>query len=559
MGNDDEKNGLPPLDDDEIHGRVRPWILNRALPRIKVPDTGRAEIRQILYEPGTWLKGEHLPDGVMQPWEKLLFACAAFLRNASGGWGDGQGRLWRTVFRVDPMLIFYQETINLFMEGINGIVVGPLMDRSLMQDSSYRWFMRIYHTINQFMTLFFMLDLGFTPVERVVMFAVLNGIRNVFGAMNGVASTRFTSGLTPLTEERAKLHVWGHVGHKFGYPIGNLPDYILGFARDREHWTPYRVYTRGFMVVLPLALAGGIIHTFARNRVTFDHSENARYKTAAEKKEQKKKKLKLREMIVVVWHNKYMLYRMVANFFTQFMPGYDTWLYWRYMVPPIRMFGRDVHGEGLQALFGQFTGLPITFLAPFMRQIVHKVGGPKHMHIINSVQNIVVRGSQYFVGLHSPGRVVGFFAIDTIRETIAPINGLAEHMLSFEMMDYVEYKTGVRSEGINNAVNRSADFFLKRHMSSFASNMFQSWVGIHEMYDEYGNFTGVSERFARWAWPVWILGSVVREVPWLIANIAFPYKYGQHEYIELELKQRREAAEQAKQALEEELETVSMP
>ena len=539
----------------EIHGRLRPWILNRALPRIKVPDSGREEVRQILYEPRTWLKGEDLPDGVMQPWEKLLFAGAAFLRNTAGGF-DGRMRLWFTIYRVNPMYVFWQETINFAMQGLNSVTIGPLMDRTVMQDNSYRWLMRIYHTINQFMILFFMLDLGFDPVQRVVLFAVVNSIRNVFGEMNGVAHNKFQAGITPLTEERAKLHVWQHVGHKVAYPLGNIPQFVLGFARDREHWSPYRVYTRGFMIALPLALAGGIIHTFVRNRVSFDHAKNAQYKTAEEKKKAKEKKLKLREMIIVVWHNKYMLYRMIANFFTQFMPGYDEWLYWRYMVPPIRMFGRDVHGEGLTALFGQFTGLPITFLAPFMRQILHKIGGPKRVHILNSAQNIVVRGSQYFIGLHSPGRVAGYFALDTVRETIAPINGLAEHMLHFEMMDYVEYKTGIRSEGISNALNRTVDFAVKQQISSFASNFFQSWMGIHEMYDEDGNFTGVTPRFARWAWPVWMLGSVVREVPWLIANIAFPYKYGQHEYIEAELKERRELAEKAQREMEEELETV---
>ena len=549
----DEKSGLRQR---IFNGWLRENIVNRGLVRIKVSDSGREEARQMLYEPRTWLRGEHLPEDRIQPWEKLLWGLGAFLRNAANGFSDRRGFLWISTFGINPNHISIQTIANNIWDGINDPLVGQFMDRRPFKDNTYRWIMRINHVIGQFLTLFFMLDLGLSPVQRVAMFGIAQAARNILGTMAGVSEVKYRAGITPLSEERARLQVWQHAFHKLGYPIYNLPFYMMGFIADRYHWTDYRIITRGLIMVMPFALAGGIVHTFARNRVSFDHAKNAT-QTNKKTSQEPEQKLTLRETFSVLRHNKFFLYWLIANFIRVFVPTFNNDFLWRFLVPTIRLplFG-ETHGPAIPALMGQFSGLPITFLVPFMRQIVDVFGGPKRAMIFREAGIFSVRLGQYFIGLNTRGRILGHFGLDTIRETIEPIGDLGEHILDFEMLDYVEYKTGVRSEGITRSIRGFTEKIVKENVATFAGNFFLAWSGVQTIDGSQPNPV-VPERFARWAFPVWMLGEALRALIMLVARIAIPYKVGQNQHIELELRERRALAEQAKQELEQEPETVS--
>jgi len=550
----DENNNTPKTEL-ELEEQQR-WCVRTAdkvARKFKVKDEGRAELREMLTHPVHWARGKDLPDGVLQPWEKILWGAAAFLRNTAGQF-DGRDVLWRTVYGVQPVQIMWQSLANTIWDGINDPIVGQLMDRHPFKDNTYRWIMRINHIMSQFLTLFFMLDLGLTPVQRVVIFGVIQGARNIFETMSGISTEKFRAGITPLSEERAKLEVWQHTLHKFAYPIANMPQYLRGFiiGENRYVWTDQRIFITGFAVVMPLALAGGIINTFLRNRVTFEHTRNAAQTNEKQTNVTPPKKLTVREMLAVFKHNKYLLYWMIANFFRTFIPSFDRGLYWRFMVPNIHLpvIG-EVAGPGISAVMGQFTGIPITFLVPFMRQVMNFLGGPKRALIFQEGGNIIVRFAQYFIGLQSRGRILGFFALDTYRETIWPIANMSAEVLNFEMLDYVEYKTGIRSEGVNRAIQGFIQKMVKDNISTFTGELFQQWARVHEIDGNLPN-PPIPERFARWAWPVWMLGEVLQSIFTLVARIAFPYKVGQNKYIELELKKRRELAQQELDKIEEE-------
>ncbi|MCL2530695.1 MAG: MFS transporter [Oscillospiraceae bacterium] len=544
------------MDENEKRTGLRGRILDSKIVTQKVPESGQEELAHVLYTPKSWLRGDFMPDGGAEklfPWEKVLWGLAAFLRNTSGQF-DGRDLLWRTVFGVQPMMIMAQTMVNTIWSGLNNPFVGQFMDRHPFKDSTYRWMVRVQAVIGQGLTLFFMLDLGLTPIQRVAIFASIQAAMNIYNTMTGIGWEKVFAGFTPISGERAKLETWQHTFHKFAYPIANLPQYMQGFiiGENRYVWTDKRIFLTGFAILIPLSLAGGIIHTFGRNRVPFDHTKNAK----AKKAEQPTEKLTVREMFMVFRHNKYVLYTMIAGFFRTFIPGYSTGLYWRFMVPNIRLpIVGEVAGPGISAVMGQFTGLPITFLVPFMPRVMHALGGPKNTLLFRDAGNIVVRLAQYFIGLQSRGRILGYFALDTFRETIWPIANMSDRVLNFEMLDYVEYKTGIRSEGITHAIRGFIGELVKANINTFTGEMFQQWARVHEID---GNLPHppIPERFARWAWPVWILGDMLSTAFSLVAIIAFPYKYGQNVHIEAELAARRAAEKQVREEMEEETTTV---
>jgi len=537
-------------------GEHLPWhtrTLDKAAAKLKMPESGRAELQQLTTHPVQWLRGNDLPDGVLQPWEKLLWGVGAFLRNSAAGF-DGRDRLWRTAYGVDPLHIMWQNIINTVWCGLNDPLIGQFMDRRPFQDNTYRWFMRINHFIGQCLTLLFMFDFGLSSMQRVIIFGVVHGANNIFWTMGQISEEKFFAGLTPLSEERAKLQVWQHTFHKLAYALFNLPQLMMGLIPEesRERWTDQRIYIQGFSMLFPFALAGGVVHTFGRNRVTFDHTKNTTHTNNKQTNvPPPEEKFTLREMFAVIKHNKYLLFWMIANFFNTFIPGFDSWLFWRFLAPTIRLGGVDVGGPAIPVAFGWLTGLPISFLVPFMRQIVNIVGGPKRTLILTHLSDSVVRVVQFFIGYQSRNRIIGHFALDTIRETMWPIAGVADRVLNFEMLDYVEYKTGVRSEGINRAIVGFTEKLIKSNINTVTGNVFQHWAQVHTIDGNVPNPV-IPDRFRRWAWPVWILGGALGSITMLIARAAFPYKNGQNVHIEAELKARRELAQQALESLEQE-------
>jgi len=531
--------------------RQRGKFIDKLLQRFKVGEGGRAKVQQILNHPANWLKGRDLPYEQLAPWEKLLFGLHNFLHITSTGFSDGRDRLYRYTFRVNPNHITISNVTTSIWDAITDPIIGQYMDRRPMNDNTYRWIVRINHAISVFINMFYLLDLGFSPVQRMVMFTSVQLIRDVLSTMSEVSYTKYFAGITPSSIERGKTMVWANVGMQIAWPFANIPLYIMGFARDRATWNDYRIYTRGYAIVLPVALASGIIRTFAKNRVQFDGAVNSiETQERAEESGEKAEKMSIKESFMVLRHNKYLLYTSLATFLTMLSPHSDNYPIYRFMFPTLNVFGRPMTGEAIIPLSKQFSGLPITFLYPFLAKLVHVAGGPKKTLILAAIMKVFANTGKYFIGFNGWGPIVMLTLMDTIIETVVPMESLADHVLNYEMLDYVEYKTGVRSEGITMSFRAMIQKFITNNVNSFTYNYFQSWTGINRV-DMNAPGAVLPERFSKYAWAVFTLSLAFDAFIQLFARIAFPYQYGQNKFIEAELKERRELAEKTMNGLEE--------
>jgi len=536
--------------------KPRGQFLDKILQKFKVSEDGREEVRLLTRHPLTWLKGEYLVFGKLAPWEKILFLIKGFTETASGGW-DGRDRLYRYTYRVNPNHITVSKVIASVWDALNDPLIGQWMDRSPMKDNTYRWICRANHVLKVFLTFFYLLDLGFSPIQRMVIFTSCQMAADVLGTLSMVAYAKYFAGITPYSDERGKTHVWYAVGQQTGYPVGNIPMYIMGFVKDRNYWNDYRIYTRGYAIVMPLALVTGVINTFARNRVVFNARANqAALETQAELEAnetafaEEEPKLTMRESFAVLKHNKYLIYTMAGQILCQFTPNFDAYPIFRFLFPQRKIRGVPVRGEGYMQLSKQFSGLPITLLYPFLGMVTKKLGGPKRMHVIANAMMAVAHAARYLSGYKSAGALATIILADTIVETMVPFNTYADHILNYEMLDYVEYKTGVRSEGITMAFKAFTEKMVKDTLDSFTGNYFLSWTGISRVnMNEEG--ARAPERFVKWAWPVFTLGQMVDNIIMLIARASFPYDPRQKDVIEAELKERRALAARAKEEMAE--------
>jgi len=528
-----------------------------------VSEDGRAEAQQLLSHPIVWLKGEASALEHLAPWEKLLFFVQGFTQTASEPW-DGRDRLYRYTYGVNPNHLTVSGVITSLWDAFNDPFIGQWMDRHPMRDSTYRRIIRINHIVGVLFGFFYLLDLGLTPVQRMVMYTVTVCLRDILGTMKDVAWAKFYAGITPHSDQRGKAMVWEGVGAQCGFPFGNIPAYIFGFARDRQAWSDYRVFTRGYAITMPLKLATGIVGTFVRNRVQFKMEAKAGApvsieEQAAQAQSPEEPKLSIKESFAVLKHNKYMLYGTVADLVTTLTPGIDLYPVIRFMFPDRRapkflhkLIGETIRGEGYMTLSKQVSGIPITFLYPLRGVITQKVGGPKRMMVIFQASMVGMSLVRYAFGYKSVAALVMMILMDTILETLGPLNGYAGSLLNYEMFDYVEWKTGVRSEGITMAFRSFVNKIIAGNINRFTGNAFLSWTGIHEININAENPT-VPERYEKWAWPMATLTAAIDAAILLAARLAFPYDPAQKDIIEADLKERRAIAAQKKEEVDAEV------
>jgi len=567
---------MPKLDDEireqqteEITSQPIQWharTVDKALKLFKVKESGRAETQQLLTHPVVWAKGEGLPEGVLAPWEKMLFALHAFMGIAAGGYGgDGQRkRLWNYTYGINPNHLTVGGIILSIFDAVNDPFIGQWMDRRPMLDKTYRKICRTNNMINVFLSIFFLFDFGFSSFQRVAVWTGVRMLMDILSTMSEVAYTKYFVGITPFSDQRGKTMVWQETGGQFGWPIANIPAYLMGFARDRQQWSDYRVFTRGALITLPLALGSSIIHTFARNRVKLQQSEEITAPPRApheEGKESPYKNLSLKEKMQVTYrqvitafgvlrHNPWLISTSIANFIKVFTPRTDEYPIYRWLIPPIKMFGREFRGEAILPIRNQLSGTPITFLYPFMGKIVNKIGGPKRTHIYGYSLTIAVFLAKYFIGYKGPAALIMIFIGDLIWQTIAPFIGYSSRVLEYEMLDVVEYETGVRSEGVTMAFKALFNKILTSNIDSATGNWLQGWTGINQIDVDSPNPV-VPERFQKWAWTFFTLTPAVDATIDLITRLFLKYKPEQRHVIEAELIKRRELAQQAKAELEE--------
>ena len=538
-------------EDEEKGERRYAQTLDRVLVKFKVKESGRAEARQLVTHPIHWLKGEGLPDGRLAPWEKLLFALSGFTGTAAGGFNQ-RDRLWRYTYGVNPNHLTVSGFIMSIFDALNDPYIGQWMDRHPMADKTYRRIHRIRHILGVILGFLFMLDFGFTSFQRVALYTAVSMLMDILYTTADVAYQKYFVGITPFSDERGKTIVWNNVGMQTGYPIANIPMWIMGFAKDRQFWSDYRIYTRGYLITLPLALVSGIIQTYARNRVQYNVKAESAPAPAppeagedppARKRSLKETLAEMKKTFGVLKYNRFLILSTIASFFKEFTPRSDEYPIYRFLIQPMKVFGKEMRGEALIPLKGMIAGTPITFLYPFMGVIVKGVGGPKRMHIITNVIQIFAYLIRYIVGYNTPGAIMTLVLMDAFLQTLAPLYGYSSRIIEYEMLDYVEYMTGVRSEGVTTAFNAFFGKIITRNINSFTYNAFQAWSGINQI-DVNDPDATVPPRYQKWAWTVYTMAPLADNVIDLIARLLFKYDPKQSRAIEATLVERRALAQQ---------------
>jgi Na+/melibiose symporter-like transporter len=308
--------------------------------------------------------------------------------------------------------------------------------------------------------------------------------------------------------------------------------FFMGF-KDVFGVTDYQILCIGALVLGPLALFGDLLPSFARQRVRFERAPGEAPPT-------------LRESFSIVRHNKMFLISSICGFIQVFTPAVDSMLFYRFMMPKMHFRGKEVTGELILLIKNSAVGTPGTFLQPFARQFIQRVGGERNMLLLNSGMGVLQCLLTFIGGYNTFPRLLFMYFLEMLKDIPNKWAPVAKGVIDYEMLDYVEWKTGERSEGVTMSVNALLNKLITSNIGAVTKNGYLQWTG-YKGWD----FPAEEQpkRFFDTLWPMmWLTGAFDHLVS--LVGYSF-YRHGRQlrDQVEAELAERRALAERKKEEL----------
>lgn len=262
-------------------------------------------------------------------------------------------------------------------------------------------------------------------------------------------------------------------------------------------------------------------------------------------KNEESAKESLFEAIFVLRHNKTMMLISLARIL-EYVKLTVPWQYFFESQVFYKVGGMDIGGGTAQFIYSGLTGAPGTLAMFAATKIVNAVGGMKKILILAQVSSIVLRIVSFFIGFKSIWSMLAVILIMGLQGIPANMMNIAHRSLMSDSIDYVEYTTGKRTEGITFSMQNFAT-----KIGDALALLINGQILKIVKYDEKIAMTAQNAVFMKWQWPLFILGPAVGAVLYLIVIMFVKDDREQQKMIEAELKKRRDGiVELAKDELE---------
>jgi len=483
----------------------------------------RAEIRKNVRHPISWVKGVDLEDGNrIAPYELLVFFGSSFFGSLAGAYSGRQDFLFREFYRVPPNMMSVAGIVTSLYDAFNDPFVGTWMDRWRLPAQRLKLIMRIAAVTGHTLDLIRMVDGGLSPWGHIMLLIFCNCLKDSINTFDSVAIQKLRASISPYTQERVRVGVWESVGTQISYPFASIPMILMGW-RDVFGFNDYQIIFIGALIFLPVNMMASAAKSFIKVRVDFNAEQKAREAERQKELEEGKIKeaapeqLSLREQLGVVRHNKYFKVNLVCGLLAVLTPtAGDALVQWRYLAPKATVFGQTMSGEGWLLFKDTLAGVLVTFTNPFSRQIVNWLGGPlktqKIRNLVEAAGNII----KLIAGIRTVPGIFTHIIVENIQCVFSAADTVAGNMLGYEFYDYVELKTGVRSEGITSSMSSLINKTVTNNIGTITGNAALTWMGYSGGYLEAGK--GPPERYMKYVWPLAMLAPAVDNLIYFVGR-----------------------------------------
>ena len=526
----------------------------------------RETLRYASRHPITFFRGRNLPPEEVRPWEQ-----AAHL--SQGLVGLRQGFLWRenwilqNYFHMDPNRHAQAGFISAMIDGATDPIIGAFMDTKNYPIRIQRWLQRLGIVVDPLLRMLPMLFVGLTDLERLILIIICRFARDLLCTPGDIGGEKVFTHITGDNAQRNRIAwAWGlgQAVHEMLTPIG---EGLLGL-RDQFNWNPRVFILTGLGIAYLPALLIQMGPTFVIQRLPDIERPKVEFSLMGFLREMK-------ECFWITRHNKYFWLDNFRALFVAINPGVNEEDFFRFSgvedVVNLNIAGTRVRGETVRFIRDNVVSIPINVLAPFAIKIIQGVGSPRNAMLLHESVGMVCGTARAAVGIHTMPRVLFHWSMEMFIRTFGRVNQTAERIIQLEMFDYVEWKTGRRSEGATAAING-----IKRKMITdgidaaswrlFAYHVlgFRPALGVagEAIRDGQGNVIGTApgqgERYMRYMPILYLwLPMLNVSVAWL-SRFFYRYPNELRDQVEADLAERRRLVEEEKTRLEETRESVGV-
>lgn len=408
-------------------------------------------------------------------------------------------------------------------DGINDPVVGTLIDRREPKNGLklHPYLGKLPVFIGIFTALMFV-DFGLSETAALGVLLVVYLLWDFTYSFQDVALWGMMAIISPHSNERARVSQWLNIGVGAAWALVGLVPMIMG-ARESLGISEKTLF---LIFGIVFGFGGELISCLASKT-----KERVQYVPEKNKQPFLKDLLELR-------HNKMLLLLLLSQIL-DFVNGAVPQIYFFKYCVSVEFAGTTMNGETVQFYYGILTSVLSTVSMFFAVKLAEKIGGMRNVVITAQTMNIICRLIAFSIGFDTVPQILAVAAVISISTIPCNMVGIAQRAILCDAIDYAEWKTGKRTEGISNSMQNLTNK-VKDALKLITSGLVLTALS----YDAELGLEGQTEAFYNAQWPMFMLLPALGSLLYLIPFLCIKYDKKTKIMVENDLKERRARAEE---------------
>ena len=454
------------------------------------------------------------------------------------------GASFFTYFMTDialfpPAVVTVLLLLMKIWDGVNDPIIGSIVDRHRFKNGEKLRPLLKYTPVpvGIFTVLIFVV---FSTAEnllwlRVSYFVIMYLCWDITYTMQDVAIWGMTAVVTPTSDERDKfVQLSRTVGSVFYGVFSAMIPMVMEMVALKSG-NSLALMTVVFATIF--GLGGALVSAKC-------HAAQERVRLVKPEAQQ----TSILECFKLLFQNKMLLLVTLANLFGSFAFGNNLITYFfKYMFPD-DYFGGFIGALGLTTIYGAITYAPSFLGMIFADKLKKLCGGYRNLLIVIQLCTIVGKVAAFLIGFEGNNMLIGM-VIMAVLSIPSGASGIAQTSLFCDSVDYMEWKTGKRTEGVTFAMQT---FFTKisSGITGGLATMALGVIGYVAVEDVPGavHYGTQGETFENWIWPLTMLTPAIAALLYIIPLLFIKYTPEQKAQVEKELAERRASSEQKVEA-----------
>lgn len=425
------------------------------------------------------------------------------------------------ILYIGPKKVGIFTGIVRIWDAINDPVVGNYIDRKKHKSGQklHPYLGKLPIVIGILTALMF-IDFGFSETVAVVFLVGVYIAWDLTYSFQDVALWGMMALISPHSRERSRVSQWLNIGIGAAYAVLSLVPLIIG-AREKMGISEKMLFVI-FGVVI--GFGGELLSILAyrtKERVEFVNPP---------------KQQSFFKDLTVLWQNKILLLLLLSQL-VNFIDGAVPQIYFFKYCVTLKLGGTVLNGETVQFYYGILVSILSAVSMFFAVKVSDKMGGMRNVIILAQLMNIVCRLAAYFIGFNTIPQMIGVICIISISSVPTNMIGIAERSLICDAIDYAEWKTGKRTEGITNSMKNLTNKF-KDALKTLSAGLILNMLHFDAKLDAEG--LAQPEIFYKAQWPLFMLLPALGSLLYLIPFLCIRYSKKQKALVEKELMERHE-------------------